>query len=495
LDRRVGGYRFAPHGCDGAAGTIFRARTSKVKGGRSNVPESLHPGFTQYDPEDSGDSQRAALQFAEYPDTLSAREVHMKRLLLGLAAVVLLGSALVSSGTKPARPEFDFQRDKLNPVSHLRLNNDPNDFQFVIVSDRTGGHRAEVFSRAIEQINLLQPEFVVCVGDLIEGYTADRKLIARQWREFQGYISRLQMPFFYVPGNHDLANPTMATEWKEKFGRSYYEFLYRDVLFLMLNSEDPPGKDYGAISDDQLAWLEKTLAANPRPRWTLVFLHKPMWSPPDRPNNDWLKVEKLLAGRNYTVFAGHVHRYQKFVRQGQNHYMLATTGGASMMRGVEYGEFDHLVWATIKKDGPVLANILLDGILREDLAPIGSDEKGVEEYYRRPTHPFQGRVTLEGKPIPGAYIVFRGIGKEPRQPRADGTVEADGTLRLSTYTAFDGIPVGEYAITIELRKPFFTLEGAIGPNLLPAKYADPKTSGLTYTVKPGKQQFDIELKR
>ncbi len=130
----------------------------------------------------------------------------MKRMLLGIAAVVLIGAAVASSGSKSIRPELDFQREKLNPVSHLRLNNDPADFQFVIVSDRTGGHRAEVFSQAVEQINLLQPEFVVCVGDLIEGYTADRQMMAREWREFQGYVSRLQMPFFYLPGNHDLAN-------------------------------------------------------------------------------------------------------------------------------------------------------------------------------------------------------------------------------------------------------------------------------------------------
>jgi hypothetical protein len=417
----------------------------------------------------------------------------MKRLLPGLAAVVLLGVALASSGPKTPRPELDFRREKVNPVTHLRLNNDPADFQFVIVTDRTGGHRPEVFSRAVEQINLMQPEFVVCVGDLIEGYTSDRKEIGRQWREFQGYLSRLQMPFFYVPGNHDITNKTMLGEWKEKFGRSYYEFVYRDVLFLMLNSEDPPGNSRGRMSEDQLAWLEKTLAAHPKPRWTLVFLHKPMWIREAGVTNNWEKAEKLLVGRNYTVFAGHVHRYQKFVRQGQNYYMLATTGGASMMRGVEYGEFDHLVWVTMKKEGPVLANILLDGILREDLAPITSDEQGVKEYYRRPTYPVQAKVTLDGKPIPGAFVVFRGTGTERRQPRADGTVEADGSLRMSTYTAFDGVPAGEFGMTVELRKPLFTADGKIGPNLLPAKYASISTSGLKFTVSPGKNVLDIQL--
>jgi hypothetical protein len=417
----------------------------------------------------------------------------MKRMLLGLGAVTLLGAAVAWSDPKTARPEFDFALEKVNPVTHLRLNNDPQDFQFAIVSDRTGGHRARTFSRAVEQLNLLQPEFVVSVGDLIEGYTQDHKELERQWREFQGYVGRLQMPFYYTPGNHDVANSREAGLWKEKFGRAYYEFLYRDVLFLMLNSDDPHESKAGRFSDDQLAWLEKTLSANPKPRWTLVFLHKPLWIMSDAEQGAWLKVEKLLAGRTYTVFAGHVHRYQKFVRQGQNYYMLATTGGASRMRGVEHGEFDHVVWVTMKKEGPVLANVLLDGILREDLSPIYSDEEGVKEYYRRPTYPVSATVTFEGKPAAGAFVTLRGTGKEPRQPYADGYVEADGTLRLSTYTAYDGVPAGEYAITAELRKPQFTPDGKRGPNLLPARYADVKTTPLKCRITTGKNVLKIDL--
>src|SRR5271154_6943319 len=99
----------------------------------------------------------------------------------------------------------------------------------------------------------------------------------------------------------------------------------------------------------------------------MVGQEKPVWMQENLGTNGWLEIEKALAGRNYTVFAGHVHRYQKFVRQGMNYYQLATTGGGSRLRGVDYGEFDHLVWVTMKKSGPVLANIMLDGIYSEDL--------------------------------------------------------------------------------------------------------------------------------
>ena len=152
----------------------------------------------------------------------------MKRLLLALGAALALLLAVAWSGpTKPARPELDFKSEGKNPVTNLKLNNAPDSFQFAIVSDRTGGHRARVFSQAVEQLNLMQPEFVVSVGDLIEGYTADKERIANEWREFQGYVSRLQMPFFYVAGNHDFTNKAMAQAWKDKFGRSYYDFTYR----------------------------------------------------------------------------------------------------------------------------------------------------------------------------------------------------------------------------------------------------------------------------
>ena len=132
----------------------------------------------------------------------------MKRLAGIALVVVVLAAAAVLSGNQPTQPtakstELQVTPEDRNPWSNLRLNNEPETFRFAIVSDRTGGHRAQVFSQAVERLNLMQPEFVLSVGDLIEGYTDDKSKLTSQWREFQSYISQLQMPFFYVPGNHD----------------------------------------------------------------------------------------------------------------------------------------------------------------------------------------------------------------------------------------------------------------------------------------------------
>lgn len=271
----------------------------------------------------------------------------------------------------------------VNPWSHLEINNDPDNFQFAIVTDRTGGHRPGVFENAVGKLNLLQPEFIMSVGDLIEGYTRDREEIYREWDEFNGFISELEMPFFYVPGNHDYINDVMADIWEEKYGRSYYHFVYRDVLFLALNSEEATkGSNLGGIEKPQYEYIKKVLKAYPDVRWTLLFMHQPLWILDN--TRYWPEVEDLLKKRRHTVFAGHHHHYVKYTRNNGKYVMLATTGGTSQLRGPDFGEFDHVVWVTMTDEGPVLANLLLEGIwdenvVNEDISRImGSDPLTLE---------------------------------------------------------------------------------------------------------------------
>jgi hypothetical protein len=421
----------------------------------------------------------------------------MRRVLYGGFVCLILVAAVAFSrqtgDSQHTSSALSVEQEKRNPWTHLRLNNDPAGFQFVIISDRTGGHREKVFSRAVEQINLLQPEFVLSVGDLIEGYTTDKDKLAGEWKEFQSFAAKLDMPFFYVPGNHDLSNTFQDKAWEEKFGRRYYHFVYKDVLFLNLCSEDPPGSS--KISEAQLAYVKKTLADNANVRWTIVSLHKPIWTD-NTDKNGWSAVESLLAGRNYTVFAGHVHRYQKFVRQGMNYYQLATTGGGSRLRGVKYGEFDHVVWVTMKKNGPVLANIMLDGILPENLQ-VPETVEPVKEYDRKPTQIVKGYIYQEGVPVVGATVSF--YQKIPATKSfkmvGDAVTAGDGSFQVSTYGAFDGLPTGDYAVTVAADGRY-DLDGKKPTNLaIPQKYTKNNTTDLSAVVKTGVNEFTFDLAR
>ncbi|QNR25757.1 metallophosphoesterase [Croceimicrobium hydrocarbonivorans] len=277
--------------------------------------------------------------------------------------------------------DFNFSVDTTKaaqPFNHLAFQNDPCRFQFAIVTDRTGGHRPGVFMDGVNKLNLMQPEFVMSVGDLIEGYTLDTIELARQWNEFNSFVGHLQMPFFYVPGNHDITNAVMEKEWLSRFGSTYYHFTYKDVLFLCLNSEDQQrGAGHGTISDAQFEYAAKVLKDNPDVRWTLIFMHQPLWH--QRNTVRWQELEALLGDRNHTVYAGHEHRYVKEKRNNGKYFTLATTGGGSGLRGPKLGEFDHMMWVTMTDQGPIMANLALDGIWTEDV--VTQDTKNLIEKF------------------------------------------------------------------------------------------------------------------
>ncbi|MCJ7543036.1 MAG: metallophosphoesterase [Phycisphaerae bacterium] len=262
------------------------------------------------------------------------------------------------------------------------------DFHFAIVADRNGGSRPGVFEGAVVKLNLLQPEFVICVGDLIGGYTDDAAELGRQQDEFDRIVGQLEMPFFHVPGNHDISNALAASAWRGRYGRPYYHFLYKGALFVVLCTEDPGDNK---LLDEQLEYLRKVLEANKTVRWTFLFMHVPGLQGDGTSKPPWAKFEPLLEGRPWTAFAGHDHEYAIYDRHGNKYIRLGTTGGASDLLGKEFGSFDQVMWVTVRSDGPKIANLMLDGIQ--------DDHVSTPEQVRQSYGLLEG-VTLVGDVVP-----------------------------------------------------------------------------------------------
>lgn len=271
-------------------------------------------------------------------------------------------------------------------------------FHFAVIGDRTGGSDpGGIFNRDMDQLNLLQPEFVINVGDLVEGYTEDRAKSAAEWDEVEGIIKTLEMPFFYVAGNHDLGNEVMKQMWLEKHGATYYHFIYRNVLFLVFNSEDPSNpvpkgmeekttlfkklqkEDPAAaqkmleefmasvesyqkpmvMSDQQINYFRKVLAENQKVRWTFAFFHQPDWEH-ENAGKAFEAIVQMLQGRPHTVIAGHLHYYDYKKENGVDYITMGPAGASWHKNGP--GNVDQILWVTMKKDGPEIAMITLDGI-------------------------------------------------------------------------------------------------------------------------------------
>ena len=106
--------------------------------------------------------------------------------------------------------------------------------------------------------------------------------------------------------------------------------------------------------------------------------------------------------------------------------------------------------------------------------------------------PVRGQVYYKGKPIAEATVVFHYVGGDIEgNQKPIAYTAADGTFSLTTMQKDDGAPRGEYAITIELRAPQTIGEEVVrnGPNLLPAKYALPASSGLKFVVQQGENEI------
>lgn len=309
--------------------------------------------------------------------------------------ILLLGLTLwCCQGEVPVPIEFYHEvSDGPKPWTSEVFEASEPDFTFAIISDLTGGERPGIYSRAVAQLNQLEPTFVLSVGDLIEGGTEDTLQLKKEWDSFDARTSNLTMPFFHLGGNHDLTNPEMRSFWNKRYGPRYYHFRYRDVLFLMMDSEDysekrmyeiyqardtalrvingklegiyeestyynMPERRLGSLGAEQLMYFQEVLEAQKDVRWTFVLMHKPLWLREDK--NGLGGLEAILKDRNYTVFNGHFHSFSHRIRQGMEYFMLGTTGGAQNPE--DPNAFDHISLVRIA-DKPVITHLKLEGIL------------------------------------------------------------------------------------------------------------------------------------
>jgi hypothetical protein len=112
-----------------------------------------------------------------------------------------------------------------------------------------------------------------------------------------------------------------------------------------------------------------------------------------------------------------------------------------------------------------------------------------------------GTVTLNGAAVDGANVLFSpDVGSSDGRLASQATTDAQGKFKLSTHIGAgkfkSGIVPGKYAVTIVKldtanAKNTFTRP----PNLLPPRYADPKSSKLTADVAAGQpNDFQFPLK-
>ncbi len=250
-------------------------------------------------------------------------------------------------------------------------------YRFAILSDRTGGHTPGIYPRVIEEMRLLNPDFVVTVGDHIEGYGEDYERSDAEWDSLLTMLRAFDVPVYMTPGNHDIWDDESEAMYRARTGHApYYSFDHENTHFVILDNSRYDAA--GEFPDEQRDWLIADLEDHAIAENVFVFFHKPLWAQtlvlgePD-PLHDIFKEYGVDA-----VFNGHLHHYFSTEFDGIDYTVMGSSGGG-LYRDVEQpvarGEFFQFGWVTVTSPGYELAVIDLGGIYPRDVVTSGDLEE------------------------------------------------------------------------------------------------------------------------
>jgi hypothetical protein len=120
------------------------------------------------------------------------------------------------------------------------------------------------------------------------------------------------------------------------------------------------------------------------------------------------------------------------------------------------------------------------GLVALGLIALGINGCGPE---RPPVYPVKGQLFWKGQPAAGAVVFFTPVlakeasGQNPIAERPMGRVAEDGSFEMSTFGKKDGVPVGQYRVTLLWTKRTGRNESD-EVSLLPEELMDPTRSNL-----------------
>src|SRR3954453_2964511 len=177
-------------------------------------------------------------------------------------------------------------------------------FTVVQISDLHCGTQfflPNLLERAITEVNDIQPEIVICSGDLTTFGFKEEYALAK------GYLDRIECDCLVViPGNHDSRNVGYV-HFEELFGARNSVARVGGITVVAVDSTEPD-LDHGQIGRGRYSWIEEQFAA-PADLRVFVLPHP------------------LLPGPGTAPGAGPRPRAQHRLRRGRRDRMPAAFGG------------------------------------------------------------------------------------------------------------------------------------------------------------------------
>jgi hypothetical protein len=256
-------------------------------------------------------------------------------------------------------------------------------FWFMIISDShigaDGSQDTEFLTWAVtEARNILKPHFIVNSGDLTDstnGGTIPNGPYEEEWVKYRQILIDAGVTadiYFDIPGNHDAYNDenfafykaysmqgnarnTTQHSWLKSFEFGSYQFLGictagNDGASFSIWPWDNFG-DHAGLDQDELAFIESQLTANPLAELVLIFGHHPFEAGYDDWTDtglsygldDFLNLVDLHAVSLYQF--GHTHDYN------ENIYSAGLSGGIFYLNVDSLGKSNNDHYAVMAVDG------------------------------------------------------------------------------------------------------------------------------------------------
>ncbi len=263
------------------------------------------------------------------------------------------------------------------------INAQTEEFTFVFATDihiqkERNGDKG--FKKAIEEINKLNPDFVVTGGDLVmDALGVSYNRADSLFNLYMETCKELNMPIYNTIGNHDIlgwyeksniakTHPEFGKKmFQNRIGKTYYSFVHKGVKFIILDSieEVPEGNGYfGFINNEQLEWLKTEIAGTDKAMPIIISTHIPLYTMYSQmaigsmaANDRGLVVENsksvldLLKDHNLKlILQGHLHAYENLNLMDRFNII---TGGAVCGRwwlGPNEGMEEGFLLVKVKKD-------------------------------------------------------------------------------------------------------------------------------------------------
>ncbi len=282
-----------------------------------NIPEIVTPG-EQFEiwcaAEENVENWQAELVYKDYQIAVDIEQVEyqpiLKRYILSAVAPAPIFYELFDLHITADSAIDDTSKNAVQVVSQ-----ELDDFSFIHISDThlpthyfwgddpelalNDSSEIEDFRQVIKDINILNPEFVIFTGDIVnEGELEDFEN-GRYYTKAQRLLTEFEVPVYLVSGNHDLGgwsstppeDGTARRDWWRFFGWKWlaeedspsktqdYSFTYGNNYFIgmeaYLNYDYYMYDIYGSQSfiPNQIEWLDMELANSADYENRIIFYH------------------------------------------------------------------------------------------------------------------------------------------------------------------------------------------------------------------------------